>query len=52
MVSNRVLKDYTVAALTKKGEKILYDYIDQEDQIIMDYTPHRTLPEEVFLPPG
>lgn len=47
---HRVLKDYTVAALTKKGEKILYDYIDQEDQIIMDYTPTVLSPKKFFFP--
>ncbi|MBU0581173.1 MAG: 4Fe-4S dicluster domain-containing protein [Candidatus Margulisbacteria bacterium] len=42
--------DYKIAALTKKEDKILYDYIESSDQILWEYTPTVLSPKKFLFP--
>ncbi len=45
-----LLDRYRVAALTERKEKILFDYIDDPRDIIMDYKPTVLSPKKFFFP--
>jgi NAD(P)H-flavin reductase/NAD-dependent dihydropyrimidine dehydrogenase PreA subunit len=43
-------KYYKLAALTKKNGKIIYDYVDGFDDILLEYTPTILSPKKFFFP--
>ncbi len=47
---NEALKEYRVAALIKKEDKVLFDYIEKSNDIIKDYAPTVLSPKKFFLP--
>jgi sulfhydrogenase subunit beta (sulfur reductase) len=47
---NKALKQYKIAALTKKKEKILFDYISNVKEIVFNYTPTVLSPKKFFFP--
>jgi ferredoxin len=47
---DKILTDYQVAALTKKGEQNLYDYVTSSDEIKLEYQPTVLSPKKFFFP--
>lgn len=47
---DKTLADYQVAALTKKGERNLYDYISNSNEINLEYQPTVLSPKKFFFP--
>ncbi|MCP4051253.1 MAG: hypothetical protein GY730_11185 [bacterium] len=48
---DRIINDgRKLAALTRKGEKVLYDYVTKSDEILMQYIPTVLSPKKFFLP--
>ena len=47
---DKAMADYSVMALTKKGEKTLYDKVADSKEIKLDYTPTILSPKKFFFP--
>lgn len=47
---DRALGDYKVAALTHKGERVLYDYVNSSNDIELEYQPTVLSPKKFFFP--
>jgi|WetSurMetagenome_2_1015567.scaffolds.fasta_scaffold107788_2 sulfhydrogenase subunit beta (sulfur reductase) len=47
---NKALADFNIAALTRKGEQALYDYIKNGNEIEFEYTPTVLSPKKFFFP--
>ena len=47
---DKAMVDYTIMALTQKGEKILYDVVTSSQQVTLDYTPTVLSPKKFFFP--
>lgn len=47
---DKVLSDYKVAALTKKGERVLYDYVSASNEIELTHQPTVLSPKKFFFP--
>lgn len=47
---NRAFSDYQVVALTKKGEKVLFDYVSSVNEIKLNYQPTVLPPKKFFFP--
>jgi len=46
----KAMAEYSIAALTKKQGKILFDYVDDVDKIELEYTPTVLSPKKFFFP--
>lgn len=46
----KAMSDYSIAALTKKEGKVLFDYVDDVDKIELEYTPTVLSPKKFFFP--
>jgi len=47
---DKALSDYKVAALTKKGERVLYDYVSASNEIELTHQPTVLSPKKFFFP--
>lgn len=47
---DNALKDYSVAALTERDGRLLYDFIDSSKEIVSDYKPTVLPPKKFFFP--
>jgi sulfhydrogenase subunit beta (sulfur reductase) len=47
---DKVLADYKVAALTRKGERVLYDYVSKSTEIELTHQPTVLSPKKFFFP--
>lgn len=47
---DKALTDYKVAALTKKGEQALYNYVSASSEIELEYRPTVLSPKKFFFP--
>lgn len=47
---DQAIADYKVAALTRQGEKTLYEYIRNSAEIVWDYLPTVLPPKKFFFP--
>ena len=47
---DKALHDYQVASLTKRGERVLYDYVANSSEIELEYRPTVLSPKKFFFP--
>lgn len=47
---NKAISDYQVAALTQKGERVLYSFVKDSSEIKLDYHPTVLPPKKFFFP--
>jgi len=47
---DKAMADYKVMALTKKGEKTLYDVVSSSKDVLLGYTPTVLSPKKFFFP--
>lgn len=47
---DKALSDYKVAALTKKDEQALYDFIESASDVLLEYQPTVLSPKKFFFP--
>jgi sulfhydrogenase subunit beta (sulfur reductase) len=47
---NKAMTDYQVAALVEKGGKVLFDYVKNSDDILLEYKPTVLSPKKFFFP--